>query len=939
MLENVLKTLEDNRAFKRKVEHIETLNEREAQYGEVEDLPGSIQNYFQDSHIKLYQHQVEATQLIREGENVLITTPTASGKTLAFNLPIIETLSCDEEATALYIYPAKALANDQLNVLKHLESSCSLDFKPNIYDGDTPKNIRPWIKENSRLILTNPYMLHLILGWHHQWSNFYRNLKYVVIDEAHHYRGVFGSNVAFLIRRLRRICNHYGSYPQFILSSATLANPDEFSRNLVGLDFKQINKDTSPSGKKHFVLYNPFAKWGDLSTHQETKNLFQLMVLNDMQTLCFTISRKMAEIIAMWTKKELNETKPELVNRITAYRSGYLAEERRKIEKGLKTGTLVGVTCTNALELGVDIGSLDCVIISGYPGTMISTWQQAGRAGRAENESLVVMVAFENALDQYLMKHPEFLFHKSHENAVIDLENKKIINGHLFCAIKELPLTVDDFEKYFQADYDQWEVIRKHMMVTEGLLGLTYVGRKDPAMNISLDQISSDNFKVFHNKSVMESMDRQHAYSEAHEGAVLINQGETYIVDSFNLEKRTINVKKMDVDYHTQALRNVDVSIEKEISSRDIGNFRVSFGEVKVTQEFYKYKEMIYGKALATHELDLPPLKYHTRGLWFTIPGIVADSLENIFPKKDSYAGSLHGAEHAIISMFPLLVLCDRFDIGGLSTNYHPQTGKATIFIYDAYEGGIGLAEKAVEVMEKLVEVTRDMVKSCQCRKGCPTCIYSPKCGNDNKPLHKKGTIFILEAMLKMMKGESVDLARDLVVNHLETTHQSIKSAMVGSEGYQEFENPQNLTKKGESFYINGNYEEALKCFQKSLELNVNNITALKYQGMILQIQEKHQKALKSLEEALKIRADDPETLYYLAVSLYHTGNYQESKKTAEKLIKIRCDWDDAWCILAMALEVMIDEDGAIEAYTKALENNPLNQEASERLKNLLDAD
>jgi DEAD/DEAH box helicase domain-containing protein len=757
MLENVLKTLEDNRAFKRKVEHIETLTARKAQYGKLKDLPESIEKYLQDSHIKLYQHQVEATQLIRSGENILITTPTASGKTLAFNLPIIETFSQDSEATALYIYPAKALANDQLNVLKHLESSCDLDFKPNIYDGDTPKKIRPWIKENSRLILTNPYMLHLILGWHHQWSRFYKNLKYVVIDEAHHYRGVFGSNVAFLIRRLRRICNHYGSYPQFILSSATLANPEEFSRNLVGVDFKEIKKDTSPSGKKHFVLYNPYAKWGELSTHQETKNLFQLMVLNDLQTLCFTVSRKMAEIIAMWTKKELSEIKPELVHRVTAYRSGFLAEERRKIEKGLKTGNLVGVTCTNALELGVDIGSLDGVIISGYPGTMISTWQQAGRAGRGENESLVVMVAFENALDQYLMNHPEFLFHKSHENAVIDLENEKISKGHILCAIKELPLTVEGYEKYFQTDYDTWDAIRKNMMVKEGLLGLTFVGLKDPAINISLDQISSDHFRVFHKKKLMETMDRQHAYSEAHEGAVLINQGETYIVDSFNLQNRKINVKKMDVDYHTQALKNVDVTIEKEAYHRTIGNFRVSFGEVKVSQDFYKYKEMLYGKTLATHNLDLPPLKYHTRGLWFTLPGVVADSLENIFPKKDSYAGSLHGAEHALISMFPLLVLCDRFDIGGLSTNYHSQTDKATIFIYDAYEGGIGLAEKAVEVMEKLVEVTRDMVKTCPCQKGCPTCIYSPKCGNDNKPLHKKGTIFILEAMLKLMKGENIE--------------------------------------------------------------------------------------------------------------------------------------------------------------------------------------
>jgi len=937
MLKNVLETLEKNRIFRRKVEHIETLNPRKAEYGVVEDLPGSIRKYLADSHIRLYQHQVQATQLIREGENVLITTPTASGKTLAFNLAIMEALSKDEEATALYIYPAKALANDQLSVLKHLETSCNIDFKPNIYDGDTPRDIRPWIKENSRLILTNPYMLHLILGWHHQWARFYRNLKYVVIDEAHHYRGVFGSNVAFLIRRLRRICNHYGSYPQFILSSATLANPEEFSGNLVGMNFHEVNQDTSPSGKKHFILYNPFAKWGDLSTHQETSNLFQLMVMNDMQTLCFTISRKMAELIAMWAKKELNQHKPELVDRITAYRSGYLANERRKIENDLKTGKLVGVTCTNALELGVDIGSLDGVIISGYPGTMISTWQQAGRAGRGENESLIIMVAFENALDQYLMKHPEFLFHKSHENAVIDLHNHKITHGHLLCATKELPLTVDDFERYFDSDFDTLEELRQEGIIKETGYGLAYAGRKDPAFSISLDQISSDHFKVFHDKRLMETMDRQHAYSEAHEGAVLINQGETYIVDSFNLPQRSINVKKMDVDYHTQALKNVDVSIVKELDKRIIGNFTVSFGEVKVTQDFYKYKTMIYGKTVSTHNLELPPLKYHTRGLWFTIPGMVADSLENIFTKKDAYAGSLHGAEHALISMFPLLVLCDRFDIGGLSTNYHPETGKATIFIYDAYEGGIGLSEKAVEVMEKLVEVTRDMVKSCQCSKGCPTCIYSPKCGNDNKPLHKNGTIFLLDSILKMIKGEKMDLPTESILEHQVHITGPVKTPSIGGEAYQEFENPQNLTNKGESFYFNGNHQEALKCFQKVIEMDQNNLTAWKYRGMILEREDDHLGAIESFIRALKIHKDDEETLYYLAVSYYNNGCLRECKDTSEKVIKRRKDWDDAWCILAMSLQALGDEEGAVKAYQKALSINPLNEDAPDKLNELLD--
>jgi len=394
----------------------------------------------------------------------------------------------------------------------------------------------------------------------------------------------------------------------------------------------------------------------------------------------------------------------------------------------------------------------------------------------------------------------------------------------------------------------------------------------------------------------------------------------------------------MDVDYHTQALKNVDVSIVKELNTREIGNFRVSFGEVKVTQDFYKYKAMIYGKTLSTHNLDLPPLKYHTRGLWFTIPGVVADSLEHIFTKKDAFAGSLHGAEHALISMFPLLVLCDRFDIGGLSTNYHPETGKATIFIYDAYEGGIGLAEKAVEVMEKLVEVTRDMVKSCQCRKGCPTCIYSPKCGNDNKPLHKNGTIFLLEAILKMMKGETVDLSNDSGFELIPKSSGPFKSPAMGSEGYQEFENPENLNRKGESFYLNGNLNEAAKCFQKVLEMDENNISALKYQGIIRVKQEKPEKALEFFEKVLLIHPDDPETLYYQALSFNKIQKYAESKNVSLELLKIRPDWDDAWSVLAIALHALGDKEKAIEAYSKALELDPLNQDAARNLKDLLDS-
>lgn len=937
MLQKIINRFESDRNFTKKIEHIQIIDPKDASYGQVDDLPDYLDKYLKDNHIKLYQHQVEATRLIRNGENVLITTPTASGKTLAFNLPIIESLSKDHEATALYIYPAKALANDQLKVLRDLEESCHLDFKPNIYDGDTPKDLRPWIKENSRLILTNPYMLHLILGWHHQWARFYSNLKYVVIDEAHKYRGVFGSNIAYLIRRFRRICNFYGSDPQFILSSATLANPDEFSRKLVGKDFHFISEDSSPSGKKYFVLYNPYVEWGELSVHQETKNLFKLMVINNLQTLCFAISRKMAEILVMWSRKELNEERPDLVEKITAYRAGYLADDRRKIENGLKNGDLVGVTCTNALELGVDIGSLDCVIISGYPGTMISTWQQAGRAGRGVNQSMVILVAFQNPLDQYLMKHPRFIFDKPHENAVINLENQKISYSHLLCAIKEVPLTEEDMNIFFDIDAEFLELLKNEGLIRATSKGYVFLGRQDPAFKISLDQISSHNFKVLHNNHLLEQMDRQHAYSEAHEGAVLINQGETFIVDDFDHKKKIINVIKKDVDYHTHVMREVDVKILKEIENRQIGDFKVQFGDLRVTQDFYQYKTMLYGKVLSVHKLDLPPITYQTQGLWFTLPGEVADNLEHVFTKKDAYAGSLHGAEHALIAMFPLLVLCDRFDIGGLSTSYHPQTGKATIFIYDAYEGGIGLAEKAAEVMEDLVEVTRDMVKDCKCDEGCPSCIYSPKCGNDNQPLHKEGTKYLLDCIMLLMKSKKIDGPTNIIKETVKSTTRRVSKVAMGGEAYKEFESPATLTDKGEKFYRNGNLKEALLCFQKALKIDNKNFEALKYQGMTLELQQKHVEAVKSYQNALKIQEDDELILYYLSVSLYNADNFQESKDISQKLIKIRSDWDDAWYVLGISLQALGDLKGAIQAYSKALSINPLNEDASLCLKEILD--
>ena len=440
MIATALESLRQSPRFRDRIAHIEILPAREPQYGELgEPLSAGIAHYLNARRIRLYSHQCEAVEALRAGRNVMLCTPTASGKTLGFDLPVFETLERDRQATALFVYPTKALSNDQLKVFKEMERATGIRAEAAVYDGDTPVSRRGRIREMSRIILTNPHELHHVLPWHSKWERFFRNLRYVVFDEAHRYRGVFGSNVAFVIRRLRRIARFYGASPRFVLSTATLANPREFGEKLVGEPFEVISEDGSPRGGKTFLFYNPF--WdgaGTHSPHQETRDLFLYFVKRGLQTLCFTASRRMAELIALWSK-EATKAGSALSEQIAAYRAGYLPQERREIEDALKRGLLTGVTSTNALEVGIDIGSLDCVIISGYPGTVLATWQQAGRSGRRNRDALAVLVAFQNPLDQYLMKHPGSFFGKPHEQAIIDLANPYILSGQLLCAVAELP--------------------------------------------------------------------------------------------------------------------------------------------------------------------------------------------------------------------------------------------------------------------------------------------------------------------------------------------------------------------------------------------------------------------------------------------------------------------------------------------------------------------
>jgi len=751
VIESALDALRQSPRFRDRIAHIEVLPAREPEYGELgKPLPAALSRYLDARGIRLYSHQCGAVEALRAGRNVILCTPTASGKTLGFDLPVFETLARDRLATALFVYPTKALSNDQLKVFREMERVTGIRADAAVYDGDTPVSRRGRIREISRIILTNPHELHHVLPWHSKWERFFRNLRYVVFDEAHRYRGVFGSNVAFVIRRLRRIARFYGASPSFVLSTATLANPQEFGEKLAGLPFDVISGDGSPRGGKTFLFYNPFFDGaGALSPHQETRDLFLYFVKRGLQTLCFTASRRMAELIALWSK-EATKAGSALSGQIAAYRAGYLPQERREIEDALKRGLLTGVTSTNALEVGIDIGSLDCVIISGYPGTVLATWQQAGRSGRRNREALAVLVAFQDPLDQYLMKHPGSFFGKPHEQAIIDLANPYILSGQLLCAVAELPFDAG------QEDILPGEVSAGLLpeLAAEGLVketphGWVYTGRGRPVEAVGLDHIARDAYRITCEGALLETMDVSQACREAHLGAVLLHQGESYVVRRFDAENRLVEVERRDVDYYTRAIKAVDLEILGTKDMRRMGRMIFCLGELEVTETTLGYKVIRDDQVAAREDLELPPLRFPTTGLWFTIP----DELRRaIHDRGLSFGGALHALEHAMIAILPFEILCDRWDIGGLSTPGHPGTGEPTIFLYDGYEGGIGLTEKAQGLMDRVARLTLELIRDCPCETGCPACILSPKCGNDNRPMDKQGALLLLEGMLDRMR-------------------------------------------------------------------------------------------------------------------------------------------------------------------------------------------
>ncbi len=709
-----------------------------ARFSESIDFSPAIGKYLKSQGIKgLYSHQAQAVSLIRNGKNVIITTPTASGKTLGFNIPVLERIEKESNTRALYIYPAKALSNDQLNVLNEMKNSSGISLECGIYDGDTESGLKKYLRENANIIITNPYELHQVLAYHPKWKKFYSNLKYIVIDEAHRYKGIFGSNIAFLLRRLKRILKIHGAAPQFISSTASIANPVEFMEKLTGEKFEAVSENGAPSGEKHLTLWDP-SFFPEKSVNTQTKDLLLYAAKNDFQTLVFVSSRRLSELIRKWSNQEDSSVE------ILSYRAGYSAEMRRDIEGKLKSGAIKGVVSTNALELGIDIGMLDVIIISGYPGTISSFWQQAGRAGRKMQDSAVFFLPQEDALQKYILKHPEILLSQKFENAIISIDNPNIIAGHVLCAISEAP--AEDAKIFDDIETGPFvETLIDQGVVTKTPRGLVYAGSKRPQDVVGLDDIGGGSIKIKVDGRILEEITVTRAYDEAHKGAVHIFNGETYVIKELNLEEGCAIAVKEEVDHYTDTMKDEDVKILKVKKTKRFGSFDLSFGDVSVTETYKAYRTKKSGKVISTDPLLLPPLTFATEALWVTLDHSINQAVKND-PGLD-FDGAIHAAEHALIALSPLWAMCDRNDIGGRSYPVY-EDGNSSIFIYDGYSGGIGIAEKLFDIFPSLVSNTIALVSGCECENGCPYCVYSPKCGNANNPIDKRGAIVLLKELI-----------------------------------------------------------------------------------------------------------------------------------------------------------------------------------------------
>ena len=706
-------------------------------------------------------HQVKAAEAAHQGSHVVLATGTASGKSLAFQLPALTAVLAARRpngrrgATVLYLSPTKALAQDQLSSLAKLGvpslAACT-------HDGDSPREQRDWARDNAEYVLTNPDMLHhSLLPGHARWAKFFSQLEYVVVDECHHYRGIFGAHVALVLRRLRRVCASYGAAPRFFLASATVADPTRFGTRLTGLPVEAVTEDESARGQVSLGLWEPpFTSYtGEngapvrRAATSEVANLLADLVADGVRTLAFVRSRKGAESVALSAGRLLDEAVPGLSRSVAVYRGGYLPEDRRALEAALRDGRLVGVAATNALELGIDVAGLDAVLMAGFPGTRAAMWQQVGRAGRTGSDAIAVMVARDDPLDTYLVTHPEALVGAPVESSVFDPGNPHVLGPHLCAAAAELPLTDQDLELFGPTTGTAVAALTEGGLLRRRAAGWFWTDRRRASDLADLRSTGGRPLDLVECETgrVIGTADNASAHATVHEGAVYLHQGETFLVRQLDLDDHVAVLERADPDYFTSAREITDIVVLGEQLAEQWGGARLAFGAVQVTHRVVSFlrRRVPSGEVISEEPLDLPERTLETRAVWWTVPArlLTAAGLDSA-----DLPGAAHAAEHAAIGLLPLFATCDRWDIGGVSTALHPDTGQLTVFVYDGHPGGAGFAEHGYRSARRWLRATRETIASCRCENGCPSCVQSPKCGNGNNPLDKHAAGRLLDVLL-----------------------------------------------------------------------------------------------------------------------------------------------------------------------------------------------
>ena len=758
-VESVLARLSQGREDR--LRHVEVRAAREATFS---DWPSWVTEEIRESFPGVSQpwkHQIDAAQLAHDGNHVVLSTGTASGKSLAYLLPILNAVEIGSHApngrgaTALYIAPTKALAHDQLRALDERNLPW---LRPATVDGDNSREERQWAQQHANLVLTNPDLLHhSLLGAHSRWAPFLKRLEYIVIDEAHVYRGVFGAHVSAVIRRLRRVCDHLGSSPVIIAASATVADPAIAIHRLIGDHVVEVTDDYSPTPERTIALWQPLdlgldnAEPVHRTATTEASHILADLVADGRQTLAFVRSRRAAEGVASMTRDLLREIDPELVNGVSSYRGGYLPEERRAIEDSLRDGSVRALATTNALELGIDISGLDAVVIAGWPGTRSSLWQQFGRAGRGDSPALAIFIAREDPLDAFVVEHPSSILDAPVEASVFDPANPVILGPHLCAAASEIPLTDEEAIRWFGPT--ALELLEQ--LAAQGFLRKRSTGwfwtRRDRASDLAdLRSSGGAPIRIVEESTgrLLGTVDQASSHTTVHPGAVYTHQGVTSVVTELDLEDLVATVVEEPVDYTTHAHEISDIRILDEYEGRPWGDATIHVGQVQVTSQVtsFQRRRLFTGENLGEQGLELPERELITTAVWWTVTD---DQCARANIDSTEIPGAVHAAEHASIALLPLFATCDRWDIGGVSTALHIDTGVTTVFVYDGYPGGAGFAQHGFDIARQWLTATRDLIRECRCREGCPSCIQSPKCGNGNNPLDKASAVRVLTELLR----------------------------------------------------------------------------------------------------------------------------------------------------------------------------------------------